>query len=75
MEIFGRVNTPSELAEVFGALAHPLRLEIIRTLMHRPMCVSRLTAALEAPQPSVSRALAILRRAGLVTRSCDEPGW
>ncbi len=69
MEIYSKTHSVADLADVFGALAHPLRLEIMRTLIHRPMCVSRLEAALEAPQPSVSRALAILRRAGLVTRS------
>ncbi len=68
MEISKSLYTSTDLADVFGALAHPLRLEIMRMLTHRPMCVSRLTAALKAPQPSVSRALAILRRAGLVTR-------
>ncbi len=32
------------------------------------MCVCRLCAALEAPQPTISRNLSILRKAGLVRR-------
>ena len=59
-------NTETLLAELFRALGHPLRLWIIRLLLVRPMCVCRLMAALGAPQSSVSRHLAILRRAGVV---------
>lgn len=59
-------NNETILAELFRALGHPLRLRIVRLLMVRPMCVCRLMAALDAPQSSVSRNLAILRRAGVV---------
>jgi len=57
-----------QLTEIFLALAHPLRLRLARMLLHRPMCVSRLAMAVGAPQPTVSRNLSILRRAGLVRR-------
>ena len=68
MKISDSQDITVDFAEVLGALAHPLRVQIMRTLMHHPMCVSRLAAALDAPQPSVSRALTILRQAGLVAR-------
>ena len=68
MQISNSIDNTERLAEVFAAIAHPLRIRIVRTLMHHPMCVSRLVAALEAPQSSVSRALAMLRKAGLVRR-------
>lgn len=68
MEIYNDIDEHADLAEIFRALAEPLRLQIIRALMNRPMCVSRLAAALGAQQPSMSRALGILRRAGLVKR-------
>jgi len=63
-----RIDKPNVTvaADVFSALGHPLRLHIVRLLMVRPMCVSRLSVALDAPQPTVSRNLAVLRAAGLV---------
>jgi len=65
-------NALDGMADLFSALAHPLRLSLLRLLLQRPMCVSRLAAALDAPQPTVSRNLAILRRAGLVRRQQHE---
>jgi ArsR family transcriptional regulator len=59
-------NDIQQLTDFFAALAHPLRLRIMRMLIQRPMCVSRLCVALGVPQPTVSRNLGILRRAGLV---------
>ena len=61
-------NEILDIADFFAALGHPLRLEIVRLLMVRPMCVCRLSAALDVPQPTVSRNLSILRKAGLVRR-------
>ncbi len=57
-----------DLADLFSSLGHPLRLRIVRLLMRRPMCVCRLATALEAPQSTVSRNLALLKRTGLVDR-------
>lgn len=54
------------IASLFASLGHPLRLRIVRLLSMRPMCVSRLSLALDAPQATVSRNLALLRNAGLV---------
>jgi ArsR family transcriptional regulator, arsenate/arsenite/antimonite-responsive transcriptional repressor len=56
------------------ALADPVRLRILRQLPRRADCdgvlnVSELAKALDLPQSTVSRQLAILRRAGFV---CSE---
>ncbi len=69
MRISSIPNDNSEFAaELFSALGHPLRLALVRTLMHRPMCGARLAVALDAPQSTISRNLAILWRAGIVRR-------
>jgi ArsR family transcriptional regulator len=51
---------------VFRALADPTRLRILNLLQGGEVCVCDLVCVLESPQPTVSRHLAYLRRAGLV---------
>jgi len=53
-------------SRLFRALADETRLRIIARLSHGELCVCHLQAALELPQPTVSRQLGILRAAGLV---------
>lgn len=48
------------------AFAEPTRLRLMALLLDGETCVCDLTAALETPQPTASRHLAHLRRAGLV---------
>jgi ArsR family transcriptional regulator, arsenate/arsenite/antimonite-responsive transcriptional repressor len=55
-----------ELSEVYRAAGEPIRLQILELLAHGERCVCDLHGALGAPQPTVSRHLAILRRADLV---------
>ncbi len=51
----------------FDALADPIRRRILSLLLlHDERCVCDLNAVLDAPQPKVSRHLAVLREAGLV---------
>jgi ArsR family transcriptional regulator len=51
----------------FDALNDPIRRQILALLLsHDERCVCDLLAVLEAPQPKVSRHLAVLREAGLV---------
>ena len=50
----------------FKALADTTRLRILGLLMTGEVCVCHLQTSLRAPQPTVSRHLAYLRRAGLV---------
>jgi DNA-binding transcriptional ArsR family regulator len=54
------------LVELFKALAHPVRLQILEVLRVEPACVCHLTAVLDRPQPYVSQQLSVLREAGFV---------
>jgi ArsR family transcriptional regulator len=72
---------------VFSALAHPTRLRLLLLLLAQgELCVCELTHAIGAAQPNISRHLAQLREAGLVTDrreglwihyriSADIPKW
>jgi ArsR family transcriptional regulator len=51
---------------MFRALADCTRLRILRLLQDGPLCVGDLVEILRAPQPTVSRHLAYLRRSGFV---------
>ena len=53
-------------AEVLQAMGQPTRLKILALLGQGERCVCDLQAALGELQPTVSRHLAILRRAGVV---------
>ncbi len=55
------------LERLFKALADPTRLRIINLLLEEPFCVCELEAILQLPQSLLSRHLAYLRAAGLVT--------
>ena len=52
--------------EVMKALSDPNRVRIVKMLQHRSMCVCELQAGLGISQPTVSKHLKILERAGLV---------
>lgn len=49
------------------ALAHPVRLRLVRTLARGPHTTGELAHAWDLTAPEVSRHLAVLRRAGLLT--------
>lgn len=58
---------PNDRASLqFRAFSDPLRLRILRLLRGGELCVGDLVAILAAPQPTVSRHLSYLRKAGLV---------
>ena len=65
---------PDALAEVYKAASEPIRLRILAMLAHGELCVCHLHGALAAPQPTVSRHLAVLRHAGLV-RARRDGAW
>lgn len=58
-------------ADLLNALAHPLRLRILRQLQESPCCVSELVDQADSLQPRVSRHLAVLKEAGLVECEVD----
>jgi DNA-binding transcriptional ArsR family regulator len=65
--------TPSEPVSLetvtlrLEALAHPVRLRLLRTLARGPHTTGELAHAWELSPPEVSRHLAVMRRAGLLT--------
>jgi ArsR family transcriptional regulator len=59
---------PPAAATVFRALAHPDRLRIIDLLEHDELSVTAINDQLELSQAHLSKHLAVLRRAGLVSR-------
>lgn len=58
-------------ANLFKALAHPVRLRILEALRQGELCVCHLSALSEKPQAYVSQQLAELRESGLVTDRKD----
>lgn len=59
------------LTSVYAALADPTRLRILSLLSEDEICVCHLHASLDVPQPTASRHLAYLRKAGLVEARRD----
>jgi ArsR family transcriptional regulator len=54
------------VARLFKALGEETRVRIVALLAHGELCVCHLEAALDLPQPTISRQLAVLRSAGVV---------
>jgi DNA-binding transcriptional ArsR family regulator len=65
--------TAERHAQLFKALMHPVRLQILDLLRRGEACVCHLEAHLEQRQAYVSQQLAILRKAGLVADRRDGP--
>jgi DNA-binding transcriptional ArsR family regulator len=57
--------------DVFKALAHPLRREIVERLSGGSATVGEVTADFGVSKPTISRHLRLLEEAGLVTRVID----
>ena len=56
----------ADLDALFRGFADPTRLRILNALVPGELCVGDIVEVLDLPQPTVSRHLAYLRRAGLV---------
>lgn len=57
----------TETSEILKALAHPVRLCIVRGLMNKPQCnVTYMQECLDLPQSTVSQHLQKLRSMGIV---------
>ncbi len=63
-----------DLPPIFKALSDPTRLRLLSLLSEGEVCVCFLSEVLKIVQPKVSRHLAYLKRAGLVT-SRREGKW
>lgn len=66
-----KVKDLDALTRVYAALADPTRLRILSLLGDGEICVCHLHASLDVPQPTASRHLAYLRKAGLVEARRD----
>ncbi|EKE03054.1 MAG: hypothetical protein ACD_20C00279G0003 [uncultured bacterium] len=56
-----------QLAEIFKALAHPTRLQIVAGLLKKDECnVSKMTESLKIPQPTISQHISILKNCGII---------
>lgn len=57
--------------DVFSALAHPLRREIVERLSQGPAAVGEATRDFGVSKPTISRHLRMLEQAGVVSRVID----
>jgi ArsR family transcriptional regulator len=64
---FVTANMVERPTEIFRAMADPTRLRILHILRKGELCVGDLVTVLGIPQPSASRHLTLLRKAGLIT--------
>src|SRR5215475_1213914 len=58
---------PHDLARLFSALADPTRLRLLNLMAGREVCVCYFVEILKQGQPKISRHLAYLRNAGIVS--------
>jgi len=63
----GCCSKSDNLAELFSALADATRLRLLNLMAGREVCVCNLVEILGLNQPKISRHLAFLRKAGIVT--------
>lgn len=81
------IRSMEHATPVFAALADPIRLRALALIAREgELCVCELVAALDLPQPKVSRHLAVMRDAGLLrdrrdaqwvlySLAADAPDW
>src|SRR5271163_4141669 len=65
--IMGRSSKSIDLARLFAALADPTRLRLLNLMDGREVCVCYFVEILKQSQPKISRHLAYLRNAGIVS--------
>ena len=66
-----KASTTLSVDRMFRAFSDRTRLRILNLLRPGELCVCDLVRVLDVPQPKVSRHLAYLRKAGLVTARKD----
>jgi ArsR family transcriptional regulator, arsenate/arsenite/antimonite-responsive transcriptional repressor len=67
----GRRAKPFDLVGLFAAFADPTRLRLLNLMRGREVCVCYFVEILQQSQPKISRHLAYLRRAGIVSARRD----
>lgn len=63
----GKMARYEALAEIFKAIAHPTRLLIMEELGKQKHCVSEVTEMVGADTSTVSKHLAIMKNAGIIS--------
>ena len=61
----------NELSDILKAIAHPVRLRILRALSGTERNVGEIDEAANVGQPALSQQLAVLRKAGVVATRKD----
>ncbi len=62
-----KTQAAASLHHLFRALADPIRLRLLNLIADREICVCYFVEILQISQPKISRHLAYLRKAGIVT--------
>lgn len=65
------MNIQSMQVKLFKALAHPIRLNIVKKLIHGELCVCELINDVEFSQSNLSQHLKILKDAGILISEKD----
>jgi ArsR family transcriptional regulator len=59
------------ISNVFKALSHPMRLQIVRLLKEKPLCVCEILPHIESAPSNASQHLAVLKNQGIVDSKKD----
>lgn len=59
------------VSNIFKALSHPTRLQIVRLLKEKPLCVCEILPQIESEQSNTSQHLSVLKNQGIVDSSRD----
>lgn len=59
------------ISNIFKALSHPTRLQIVKLLKEKPLCVCEILPQLESEQSNTSQHLSVLKNQGIVESKKD----
>jgi DNA-binding transcriptional ArsR family regulator len=59
------------ISNIFKALSHPTRLQIVKLLKEKPLCVCDILPQLESEQSNTSQHLSVLKNQGIVESKKD----
>ena len=62
------MNSDDVSVNIFKALGHPIRLQLVKFLLAEPLCVCVLHRSFDFSQANLSQHLKILREAGILRR-------
>lgn len=66
-KIFTDIEKANELAFIFKALSHPIRVQIVAGLLKLDECnVSNMVKCLNASQPAISQHINVLKTVGVI---------